>query len=521
MAVRWMASRFKSFRSHLHFPNHPSINTSTQFSAHAIPSKSDHVNEISRLLSDYRDPTHDLESRLPQFSSEISADLVEQVLKRCKNLGFSAYRFFNWAKTLPHFRPTSQSCHILVDVLGSSKQFPFLWDFLIEARDSGCCEICPKIFWIVFWSYSRANLPNDAIRAFGRMAEFGVEPSCNDLDQLLYALCKRKHVEEAKQYFDLVKLHFAPTAKTYSILIRGLGDIGDSGNARKLFDEMVERGCSVDVPACNSLFEAMCKGGEMGEAYKLLGEMGSKGLEPDACTYATFIRAACEANDLHSAFRMLDRMKRHDLAPNVFTYNYVIKKLCADARVDEAYQLLGEMVEMGVTPDLWSHKTILAYHCDHSEVNKALKLVALMEKDNCVPDTHMYNMILKLLIRVGRFDRMEALWLHTGDRGFYPSVSTYSVMVHGLCRKKGKLEDACKYFEMMIDEGIPPYHNTVEMLRNKLVGFGLTKEVQILSDKMGRSSSCTIQELATVMRGNKEYVGRRCQEMEWESDSET
>ncbi|KAM1188574.1 hypothetical protein ACFX13_025172 [Malus domestica] len=41
-----------------------------------------------------------------------------------------------------------------------------------------------------------------------------------------------------------------------------------------------------------------------------------------------------------------------------------------------------------------------------------------------------------------------------GKRGFYPSVSTYSVMIHGLCKKKRKLEEACKYF--MIDEVLQP-----------------------------------------------------------------
>ncbi|CAM8881679.1 unnamed protein product [Rhodiola kirilowii] len=518
MAIR---SFCKSFRPQLRFLR-PSNNHATRstllFSTHTIPTQFDHVNEISRLLSDYRNPSHDLESSLAQFSAVISTNLVEQVLKRCKNLGFSAHRFFIWTKTLPDFHPSSESYHILIDVLGSSKQFPFLWDFLIEIRDSRCCEICPKIFWIIFWSYSRSNLPNDAVRAFSRMREFGVEPSSNDLDQLLYALCKRKHVKEAMDFFQQVKLEFDSGVKSYTILIRGFGDIGDCKNARKLFDEMIERGCAVDVPAYNSLFEAMCKGGEMGEAYKLLTEMGSKGLEPDACTFATFVRASCEANDLHSAFTMLDRMKRYELTPNVYTYNCVIKKLCADARVDEAYLLMAEIMEMGVNPDIWSYKTILAYHCDHSEVNKALKLISLMEKNNCVACRHSYNMVLKLLIRVGRFDKMEALWQRMGDRGFYASASTYSVMVHGLCRKKGKLEDACKYFEMMIDEGIPPYYSTVEMLRNRLVGFGLLNVVHLLSDKMERSSSCTTQELASLMRGKHVHTRRTPEETEWEGD---
>ncbi|KAL6144808.1 hypothetical protein ACLB2K_055498 [Fragaria x ananassa] len=439
------------------------------------------VNEISRILSDHRDPHHDLELSLSSWSIQISPNLVEQVLKRCKNLGFSAHRFFLWAKTVPGFQHSDESHHILIDILGSSGQFALLWDFLIEMRESKCCEIGPELFWVIFRVYSRANLPRDAIRAYSRMVEFGIKPSIHDLDHLLYTLCKRKHVKHAQEFFDKVKSGFELGAKTYSILMRGWGDICDSDNARKLFDEMTEKGCLVDVPAYNSYLEALCKGGNVDEAYKIFCEMGSKGVEPDAGTYSIFIRAYCEANDIHSVFSVLDRMKRYNLLANVFTYNCVIKKLCKNERVEEAYQLLDEMIEMGVKPDEWSYNAIQAYHCEHGEVNQALRLLSRMEKDSCMPDHHTYNMVLKLLIRIGRFDRATDVWERMGKRGFYPSVSTYSVMIHGLCKKKHKLEEACKYFEIMIDEGIPPYSSTVEMLRNRLLGLGLLDDIEILA----------------------------------------
>lgn len=476
------------------------------------------VNDVSRVLSDNRNPHHDLERSLTAFSAQISANLVEQVLKRCKNLGFSAHRFFLWAKKLPGFEHSPESYRILVDVLGSSKQFALLWDFLREMKDSGSLELNPEIFFIVFRGYSRANLPGDAIRAFGRMSEFGIEPSTADFDQLLFVLCKRKHLKHAQQFFDKAKVEFEPSVKSYSILIRGWGDIGEVNEARRLFDEMLQRGCSLDVQAWNSLLEALCKGGNVDEAYTIFREMGPKGFEPDASTYSIFIRAYCEANDLHSVFRVLDRMRRYNLVSNVYTYNCIIHKLCKNEKVEEAYQLLDEMIEGGVNPDAWSYNAIQAYHCDHNEVNMALRLLSRMKRENCVPDRHSYNMILKMLIRVGRFDRAEDVWHSMGKVGFYPSVSTYSVMVHGLCKKKGKLEEACRYFEMMIDEGIPPYSSTVEMLRNRLLGLGLLEHIDVLAGKMDRSTCCSVKEFASMMRGNK--VGERWRREETEPESE-
>lgn len=379
-------------------------------------------------------------------------------------------------------------------------------------RDTQSCQINPQIFWPIFRAYSRANLPADAIRAFQKMLDFGIKQDVDDLDKLLYVLCKRKHAKHAQEFFDKVKHEFTPTVKTYSILMRGWGDIGEADKSRKLFDEMLVRGCVVDMPAYNSVLESLCKGGKVDEAYKLFQEIRSKGLEPDSFTYSIFIHASCEANDIHSAFRVLDRMKRYNLAPNVFTYNCIINKLCKSDRVEEAYQLLDEMIEREVRPDVWSYNAILAYHCDHCEVNKALRLITRIDTDSCQPDRHTYNMVLKMLIKIGRFDRVTKVWEKMEERGFYPSVSTYAVMVHGLCKKRGKLEEACKYFEMMIEDGIPPYSSTCELLRNRLVGFGFSEQTEILADKMERSTSCTIQELSDIMRGNKKYARLRTEE---------
>ncbi|KAF7803601.1 pentatricopeptide repeat-containing protein [Senna tora] len=478
----------------------------------------DLVNEISRVLSDHRDPHHDLEHSLHPFSTQISTNLVEQVLKRCKNLGFSAHRFFLWAKSIPDFQPTMESYCILVEILGANKQFAILWDFLIEIRDSHCCEIKSEIFWLIFRAYSHANLPGGAIRAFIRMDEFGVKPNIYDLDKLLFVLCKKKHVKHAQQFFDQAKSSFKVNAKTYSILIGGWGEIGDSKKARELFDEMLVEGCSVDLLAYNNLLAALCKGGNVDEATNLFKDMLSNRVEPDAFTYSIFIRTYCDMNDMHSAFRVLDRVKRYNLLLNVFTYNYIIKRLCKNEKVEEAYQLLDEMISMGAKPDTWCYNAILAYHCDHCEVNRALRLMSRMEKDNCLLDRHTYNMVLKLLIRIGRFDRATEVWEKMADRQFYPSVSTYAVMVHGLLKKKGKLEEACKYFEMMIDEGIPPYVTTIELLRNRLLGLGLLDHIEILTDKMRRSTSCSIQELAHVMTGTRAQNNSRRDLTDTESD---
>lgn len=459
------------------------------------------VNDICRVLSDFRGPHHDIESALGAFSGKISADVVEQVLKRCRNLGLSAHRFFLWAGRLQGFSHTRTSYHILVDVLGSCKEFPLIWDLLWEMRD-GRQEIRPEIFRMIFRSYCRAGLPEDAVCAFKKMEEFGIKPDTDDFHQLLTNLCQNSFMKEAQEAFENWKSGFEISPKTYSILMKGWGDLGNSDEARNLFDEMLKK-LTPDVIAYNTLMGCLCRSGRANEAYELFQEMKHRGFQPDAASYAVFIRAACDSNDVHSAFKVLERMRRYDLVPNVFTYNCILKLLCKSDKAAEAYHLLDEMIERGSRPDVWSYNTILAVHCRLHEVNGALRLLSRMDKESCLPDKHTYNMLLKMLIHVGRIDRAMEVWDGMEGRGFYPSVATYAVMIHGLCRKRDGIEDACRYFEMMVDEGLPPYLSTCELLRNSLLHLGLRDRIHILATKMRQSTSCAIQDLSNAITNKK------------------
>ncbi|CAN6442370.1 unnamed protein product [Victoria cruziana] len=463
-----------------------------------VVSLEESINDICRILSDFRQPHHDLESALDGLPSNISSELVEGSLKKCRNLATPCLRFFLWASRSRNLTHSRASYHILVDILGASKQFPLIWDLLLQMKTNDYCQPTNDIFWVVFRSYARALLPGDAIRAFRRMPDFGIIPTTADLDELLFSLCKNDLVNPAQEFFDEVKLEFPVNPKTYTILISGWGEIGNSRESQRLFDELISRNGVVDIAAYNALLGSLCKSGKIDEAHRAIQDIGRLGLVPDVCSYSVFVRAYCDSGDVESATRVFDRMRRYGFIPNVFTYNSLIKALCRNQNLDDAYGILDEMVGNGLNPDTWSYNSILAAHSELREVNRALRLLKRMDKESCLPDRHTYNMLLKLLIVVGRFDRAFEVWESMEKRGFYPSVTTYAVMIHGLCKKR-KIEDACRFFELMIDEGVPPYKSTCEVLRNLLLEQGLKDKVFILSGKMQRSSSCSIQELSSVM----------------------
>ncbi|GFP89427.1 pentatricopeptide repeat-containing protein at1g52640 mitochondrial [Phtheirospermum japonicum] len=140
------------------------------------------------------------------------------------------------------------------------------------------------------------------------MVGFGIKPCVDDLNQLLFTLCEKRHVSHAQELFDRIKDHdLTQNVKTYNIMIRGWGGIGDSVQAQKVFDEMLERGhTTADLLTWNSVLHSLCKGGKADEAYEFFRGMRQKGLEPYSYSYSIFIHASCDANDIHTTFRVLN-----------------------------------------------------------------------------------------------------------------------------------------------------------------------------------------------------------------------
>ncbi|CAL5081219.1 unnamed protein product [Urochloa decumbens] len=455
------------------------------------------VSALCRVLSDFRGPRHDLRAALRGFAPRLTPAAAAAVLRRCRNLPVPSLRFFLFAAAEPGFVHLPESLLVLAGSLAGARLFPLLRSLLSDLPRSALSR---DLFPLLFRAYARAGLPDDAVRAFSSMEGFGFPPAAADLHSLLFALSHNGLVEHAEAFFRDSAKQFDPSAKTYTILISGWAVVMKPENTRKLFDEMIERGIEPDVPAYNALIDALCRGGDVALAHEQLKDMQrSRGLVPDAATYGPFLRSACASKDARAALRVLDRMRTRNLTPNVFTYNAVIRLLCDLGEVDEAYNILNEMATCGEMPDIWSYNTLLNAHCKLKEVNKALRLISRMDKESCLPDRHSYNMILKMLVSVGRVDRAIEVWDGMEKRGFHPGAATYAVMIHGLSCKKGRAEEACSYFLRMVDEGIPPYQATCQVLRDRLLRLGLRDDLEMLTDRMRRSTSCTIQDLASIM----------------------
>ncbi|PIA37924.1 hypothetical protein AQUCO_02900049v1 [Aquilegia coerulea] len=136
--------------------------------------------------------------------------------------------------------------------------------------------------------------------------------------------CQGKAVEACGLLADMGQESFLPDIITYSAATDGLfeiqevdralelfQDISTCGNgpdvvvynirvldARKLLNEMLEKGLLPSVVTCNSMIEGLCKGNELDQAFHDFKEMISEGREPTIIRFRTLVDGLCALHKL-------------------------------------------------------------------------------------------------------------------------------------------------------------------------------------------------------------------------------
>ncbi|KAJ0974360.1 hypothetical protein J5N97_016325 [Dioscorea zingiberensis] len=160
------------------------------------------------------------------------------------------------------------------------------------------------------------------MRIFEEMRRQNVSPNVISYNSMSSGLCSEGKVEEALHMFEEMK-------------VDGFCRNKDMDGAKRILDEMGEKGVKADFLTYNVLINALCKDGEVVKAGKLLDEMVEIGVRPTYVTYNTLIDGFCEKDNLRAAFNMRARMEKDGKQANVVTYNVLVKCLCRKDKLEE------------------------------------------------------------------------------------------------------------------------------------------------------------------------------------------
>ncbi|CAB4303560.1 unnamed protein product [Prunus armeniaca] len=402
----------------------------------------------------------------PAYNSiQLTDNLVGQLFHRFKNDWKSALGVFRWAESRSEYTLTPDAYDMIVDILGKMRQMDKIMGLLEKMRQDHLVTL--NTVGKVMRRFAGAGKWEDAVRMFDQLGSFGLEKNTESMNLLLDTLCKENKVEQAREIFLELKSHISPNAHTFNIFIHGWCKIKRVDEAHWTIQEMKGHGCRPCVISYSTIILFYCHQYNFVKVYELFDEMEAQGCPPNVITFTSVMCYLAKSEEFEEALQLYERMKSAGCDPDTLFYNSLIHTLGRAGRVRDAIHVFEvEMPKKGVPPNTSTYNTMIAMFCHHAEEQKALDVLLQMENARlCKPDVQTYYPLLKMCFKTGKTDNFLSKLLDDMVNRHHLSLdlSTYTLLIHGLCRSN-KCEWAYLLFEEMIGQEIKPRYKTCRLL---------------------------------------------------------
>ncbi|CAN8256264.1 unnamed protein product [Cochlearia groenlandica] len=282
-----------------------------------------------------------LEMGIDEFQSLLSA------LCRYKNVQDAEHLIFCNKDTYPF---DAKSFNIVLNgwcnVIGSPREAERVW---MEMGNVGVKHDVVSYSCMIS-RYSKGGSLNKVLKLFDRMKKECIEPDRKVYNAVVHSLAKARFVSEAINLMKSMEDEkgIEPNVVTYNSLIKPLCKARKTEEAKKVFDEMMEKGLVPTIRTYHAFMRILTNGEEV---FELLAKMRKSGCEPTLDTYIMLIRKFCRWRDFDNVFVLWDEMKEKGVGPDLSSYIVMIHGLFLNGKVEEAYEYYKEMKEKGIRPN--------------------------------------------------------------------------------------------------------------------------------------------------------------------------
>ncbi|CAK7350833.1 unnamed protein product [Dovyalis caffra] len=231
-------------------------------------------------------------------------------------------------------------------------------------------------------------------------------------------------LEDQKQYKDMSIEGFNAR------LITLYGIAGMFDNARRVFDEMLERKCARTVMSLNALLGACVNSKKFDEVEGLLKGLSKElEIEPDLISYNTVVKAFCEMGSLDSAVSLLDEMEKKGLEPDLISFNTLLHGFYANGRFVDGEQIWDRMKEKNVEPCTRSYSARVLGMVLEKRMKDAVKVVEEMKSRGLKLDPFIYYDLIRGFVNVDDLEEAKHWYGDIGKNGCKPDKSTFETLI--------------------------------------------------------------------------------------------
>ncbi|KAI4345459.1 hypothetical protein L6164_012583 [Bauhinia variegata] len=397
------------------------------------------------------------------------APYVQQILNHLRNPDP-----FSWGCTIRFF---SQKGHFMEAI-----------SLYVQMQRMG---LCPSSYAVssVLKSCARLEYKLSGISIHGQVVVFGYNSCVYVQTALLGLYSKMDDVGTAQKIFDEMS---QKNVVSWNSMLSGYLKAGNLPEAQKLFDEIPRK----DVISWNSMVSGYAKAGKMDQACSLFQQMPERNLASwnaiisgfiecesivsarecfdamparNSISWMTIIGGYSKVGDVESARKLFDQMNEKDL----LSFNAMIACYAQNSKPKEALELFNDMLKSGirVQPDKMTLASVISACSQLGDLKYGFWIESLMNEFGIPLDDHLATALIDFYAKCGSIDKAYELFHGLRKR----DLVAYSAMIYG-CGINGRVSDAIKLFEHMVNESICPNLGTYTGLLTAYNHAGLIVE---------------------------------------------
>uniref|UniRef100_A0ACD5YDK4 Uncharacterized protein n=1 Tax=Avena sativa TaxID=4498 RepID=A0ACD5YDK4_AVESA len=263
-----------------------------------------------------------------------------------------------------------------------------------------------------------------------------------------------------------------PDYLTYSSLIQLLSTAKLPEKVLYYFRKMQAAKMMIDCVPYSVVITSFAKDNNLHMVECLFREMITSGVHADAYVYSTLIDTYAEVGNIQQAAAYFGLVTKAGLCASASIYNSLIKLYTKAGHLAEAQETYKLLKSLDTDTNLYASNCMIGLYSDHCMVSEAREIFENLKVRGCANE-FSYAMMVCLYKKVARYDEAHRISKEIQALGLLTQALSYNSLIQ-MYISCGKMEEAVKVFQKMLESSTPPNDVTFKTLKVILVKEGIS-----------------------------------------------
>lgn len=200
-----------------------------------------------------------------------------------------------------------------------------------------------------------------------------------------------------------------PNKIAYGSLIKSFCELGHAESAISNLNQMNCKRIEITVVSYTIVSDSLSKKGIIEAAHRVWNEMLESGCSPDAATFNVRIMRAAIDEKPEGVLKVFDEMLVLGLKPDIISYNYLMTSYCRNGQMEDAKRVYGGLKEKGCLPNAATFRTLLHYLCRNGDFDVGLEVFRASARRGKIPDFGTMKSLVEGLVKKGKLEAAKGL----------------------------------------------------------------------------------------------------------------